>query len=130
MDWAPERCTAGGVMHGGALMLLADTAGAVVAFLNLPEGAVGTATTESKTNLLRAVTAGAVKVESRPIHRGGTLAVIESATSDDEGPARREGDPDPGLLLPAWLTVWPAGAPAWRLQAGDQARLAQPLPCH
>ncbi len=27
MEWAPERCTAGGLMHGGALMALADSCG-------------------------------------------------------------------------------------------------------
>jgi uncharacterized protein (TIGR00369 family) len=85
MDWAPERCTANGVMHGGALMSLADTAGAVVAFLNLPDGAAGTTTIESKTNLMRAVTGGTVRVESRPVHRGGTIAVIEGEVFDDEG---------------------------------------------
>jgi uncharacterized protein (TIGR00369 family) len=84
MDWAPERCTAGGVMHGGALMSLADTAGGVVAFLNVPDGASGTTTIESKTNLIRAVTGGSVRVESRPVHRGRTLAVIEGKISDDE----------------------------------------------
>ena len=40
------------VLHGGALMSLADTLGAVATFLNLPPGA-GTATLESKTNFLR-----------------------------------------------------------------------------
>lgn len=74
MAWASERCTAGDVLHGGALMALADTAGAVCAFLNLPDGAVGTTTIESKTNLLRPVSAGFVTAESRPIHRGGTVA--------------------------------------------------------
>src|SRR4051812_47225389 len=39
LAWAPERCTAGGLMHGGALMTLADSVGAVCAFLNLPPGA-------------------------------------------------------------------------------------------
>jgi acyl-coenzyme A thioesterase PaaI-like protein len=39
LDYAPARCTAGGLMHGGALMALADTCGAVCAFLNLPEAA-------------------------------------------------------------------------------------------
>lgn len=83
MEWAPERCTAGGVLHGGALMSLADTAGAVCAVLNLPAGATSTATIESKTNLMRAVRGGAVRVESRPLHRGATLSVIESTVSDD-----------------------------------------------
>jgi 1,4-dihydroxy-2-naphthoyl-CoA hydrolase len=27
MEWAPEKCTAGGVLHGGALMAFADTLG-------------------------------------------------------------------------------------------------------
>ena len=39
LDWAAERCTIGGAMHGGAIMTLADSAGAICAFLNLPEGA-------------------------------------------------------------------------------------------
>ena len=34
LAWAPERCTSGGVLHGGAIMALADTLGAICAFLN------------------------------------------------------------------------------------------------
>jgi len=34
--WAPDRCTVGGVLHGGVLMTLADSVGAVCAYLNLP----------------------------------------------------------------------------------------------
>ena len=30
LDWAPHLCTSGGVLHGGVLMSLADTAGALV----------------------------------------------------------------------------------------------------
>ena len=55
LQWTHERTTTADVMHGGAIMSLADTCGGVCAFLNLPEGANGTATTESKTNFLRAV---------------------------------------------------------------------------
>jgi uncharacterized protein (TIGR00369 family) len=84
MAWDEERCTAGGILHGGALMALADTAGAVCAFLNLPEGAVGTSTIESKTNFVRAVSAGAVTARTTPIHRGRTLAVLESELLDAE----------------------------------------------
>src|SRR5215470_17113002 len=39
LAWAPERCTTSGIMHGGALMGLADTLGGLCAFLNLPPAA-------------------------------------------------------------------------------------------
>ncbi len=85
LAWAPERCTAGGIMHGGALMALADNSGGVLAFLNMPDGASGTATIESKTNFLRGVTGGAVTSTTRPLHRGRTLMVIESELARDDG---------------------------------------------
>ena len=69
LDWAPELCTAGGVLHGGVVMALADTAGAVCAFLNLPAGA-STVTIESKTNFLGAIREGEVLARSRPLHVG------------------------------------------------------------
>jgi uncharacterized protein (TIGR00369 family) len=85
MEWAPERCTAGGLIHGGALMALADGAGGALAFLNLPEGAIGTATIESKTNFLRAVREGAVTATSRPLHKGRTTIVIETEIAREDG---------------------------------------------
>jgi len=84
LDWREELCTAGGVLHGGALMSLADTAGATCAFLNLPEGSAGTTTVESKTNLLAAVRGGTVVATSTPLHTGGTVIVVETEL--------REGD--------------------------------------
>ena len=85
LAWRSELCTAGGILHGGALMALADSCGAVCAFLNLPEGAAGTTTIESKTNLLRAVREGAVTATTTPLHRGRTLAVLETELRDDAG---------------------------------------------
>ena len=85
LAWSPERCTAGGIMHGGAIMALADTCGAVCAFLNLPEGASGTATIESKTNFLRGVRDGAVIASTRPLHAGRTTIVIESELAREDG---------------------------------------------
>jgi 1,4-dihydroxy-2-naphthoyl-CoA hydrolase len=84
LDWSPERCTVGGTMHGGALMLLADSVGAVCAFLGLPEGA-GTATLSSSTNLLRAVRSGSVEAVARPLHRGRTTVVVVTEVHDEEG---------------------------------------------
>jgi len=84
LAWAEERCTTGGVLHGGALMSLADTVGAVCAFLNLPEGA-GTSTIESKTNFLRAVTKGHVEAVAKPLHVGRTVIVVETDVFDERG---------------------------------------------
>jgi uncharacterized protein (TIGR00369 family) len=83
MDWAPEKCTAGGVLHGGALMALADTLGGVCAFLNLPEGATATATVESKTNFFRAVREGSVEGITRPLHLGRSFIVVQTDLVDD-----------------------------------------------
>src|SRR4051794_34336044 len=82
MAWAPERCTAGGVLHGGAIMALADSLGGACAFLNLPPGAT-TSTIESKTNFFRAVTAGTVRAVTRPLHIGRTTIVVQTDLYDD-----------------------------------------------
>jgi 1,4-dihydroxy-2-naphthoyl-CoA hydrolase len=84
LAWAPERCTAGGVMHGGALMTLADSVGALCAFLGLPEGAT-TATTGSATNLFRPVTEGTVTATARPLHRGRRSVVVQTDLVDSRG---------------------------------------------
>jgi len=78
LAWEERLCTAGGILHGGALMSLADATGAYCAFLNLPESAAGTATIESKTNFFRAVRDGHVVATSRPLHRGRTTIVVET----------------------------------------------------
>ena len=83
--WSPERCTTGGVLHGGATMALADTCGAVCAFLNLPEGAAATTTIESKTNFLRAVRDGAITATTLPLHTGRTMIVLESEIAREDG---------------------------------------------
>jgi 1,4-dihydroxy-2-naphthoyl-CoA hydrolase len=86
LGWTPERCTAGGVLHGGALMTLADSLGAICAFLNLPEGA-STATIESKTNFFRAVRGGHVSAVSKPLHVGRTAIVVQTDLADADGKA-------------------------------------------
>ena len=84
MSWAPERCTTGGAMHGGALMALADSIGAYCALINLPPGA-GTATIESKTNFFRALREGYVEAVSTPLHVGHTTIVVQTDLHDGEG---------------------------------------------
>ena len=77
LEWAPELCTTNGILHGGAIMALADSAGGACAFLNVPQGA-GTSTIESKTNFLGAVRSGTVVASSRPLHVGRTTIVVET----------------------------------------------------
>jgi 1,4-dihydroxy-2-naphthoyl-CoA hydrolase len=84
-DWEAERCTVGGVLHGGFLMSLADSLGAVCAMANLPPGAVGTSTIESKTNFLRAATAGPVTITSTPLHAGRTTIVVQTDIHRPDG---------------------------------------------
>ena len=64
------------IIHGGAVMALADNVGAVGTVVNLPEGA-GTTTIESKTNFFAAIPVGetAYAEESTPPHRGRTTMV-------------------------------------------------------
>jgi 1,4-dihydroxy-2-naphthoyl-CoA hydrolase len=85
MEWTPERCTAGGLLHGGALMALADGCGGTCAFFNLPQGAIGTATIESKTNFLRAAREGTVTATTRPLHKGRTMMVVETEIAGADG---------------------------------------------
>ena len=85
LAYEDRLCTAGGILHGGALMALADSAGAYCAFLNLPDGAAGTATIESKTNFFRAVRDGHVDATARPLHSGRTTIVVETDLRDAAG---------------------------------------------
>ena len=85
LAWSADKCTAGGMLHGGALMSLADSAGGFLAFMNLPADAKGTATIESKTNFFRAVREDHVVATSRPLHRGRTTIVVETDLHDAEG---------------------------------------------
>jgi len=84
MPWAPERCTTGGIMHGGVLMALADSLGGICAFLNLPSGAQ-TATTSSATVFTRAVRSGEVTAVTRPLHVGRSTIVVQTDLTDDAG---------------------------------------------
>jgi 1,4-dihydroxy-2-naphthoyl-CoA hydrolase len=81
LAWAPHLCTAAGVMHGGVLMSLADTAGALVTFLGLPEGAT-TATITSTTQMFRPVSGGTVRAVAIPLHRGRTTVTAQTSLYD------------------------------------------------
>jgi uncharacterized protein (TIGR00369 family) len=82
--WAPEHCTAAGILHGGYLMTLADMTAAMLAHLNVPSG--GTTTTiEAKTNFLAAVRGGAVTASAELVHKGRRTIVLQVDTTDEAG---------------------------------------------
>lgn len=81
-----ELCTTGGTLHGGAAMALADSVGAIGAYLALPPGAKGTTTLESKTNFLGAAKAGTtVTAEATPMHKGRTTSVWQTKITGEDG---------------------------------------------
>lgn len=84
LAWSERLCTTSGVMHGGALMGLADSLGGLCAYLNLPPGAQ-TATISSGTVFLRGVRGGVVTAVSRPLHTGRTVIVVQTELMDDAG---------------------------------------------
>jgi 1,4-dihydroxy-2-naphthoyl-CoA hydrolase len=84
VDWAEERCTIGGLMHGGALITLADSLGAVAAFLHLPQGA-GTATVTSSTSLLRGLREGRATGTATVINAGKRFITVRTDVVDGDG---------------------------------------------
>jgi uncharacterized protein (TIGR00369 family) len=80
-----ELCTRPAVLHGGAVMALADTLGAIATVANLTEGAT-TTTIESKTNFLAAIPLGdTAKAECMPVHRGRTTMVWQTRITRGDG---------------------------------------------
>lgn len=100
LAWSAERCTVGGALHGGVLMTLADSAGAVCAYLNLPAGAT-TSTIESKTSFFRGVRSGVVHASSRPLHVGKSFIVVQTDLADDRGKQVGQTTQTQAVLYPA-----------------------------
>ena len=74
-----------GVLHGGALMALADNLGGTATIANLPDGA-RTATIESKTNFFAPIPIGdTARAECTPLHRGRTTMVWQTRITRNDG---------------------------------------------
>jgi 1,4-dihydroxy-2-naphthoyl-CoA hydrolase len=85
MKVRPELCTRPAVLHGGAVMALADTLGGVATVANLAAGQ-WTTTIESKTNFLAAVPEGeTATAECTALHRGKTTMVWQTKISREDG---------------------------------------------
>ncbi|WP_299008646.1 PaaI family thioesterase [uncultured Caulobacter sp.] len=81
----PDLCTAGGILHGGATMALADTLGAIGAFLSTPEGK-RTTTLESKTNFIAPAAVGTtVKAAATPLHIGRRSSIWVTRIEGEDG---------------------------------------------
>jgi uncharacterized protein (TIGR00369 family) len=93
---SPERVTAellvteqlsnrNGILHGGAVMALADNLGGTAAVANLPPGAI-TTTIESKTNFFAGIPVGDTALaECTPLHRGRTTTVWQTRVTRGDG---------------------------------------------
>lgn len=82
----PDLCTAWGTLHGGAIMAFADALGAIGSFMNLPDGANGTTTIESKTNFIRAAKEGiTVTAEATPVSTGRRVSVWQTSLKRPDG---------------------------------------------
>jgi uncharacterized protein (TIGR00369 family) len=82
--WSQGHCTVGDALHGGFLMAVADSVGAILAFLNLPNGAT-TTTVESKTNFIRAVRRQGMSFRSQPVHVGRSMIVVQTDGFREDG---------------------------------------------
>lgn len=99
LAWREDLCTIGGAGHGGALMAFADSLGAIVAFLNLPDGA-GTSTIESKTNFFRPFLAGTATAACRLVNAGRTTITVQTEVRNDEGKLLTLTTQTQAVLLP------------------------------
>ena len=80
-----ELCTNPPVLHGGAMMALADSLGAYATLLNL-SGGRGTTTIESKTNFFAPAPAGSrIVAECTPLHRGRRTMVWQTRITGENG---------------------------------------------
>jgi len=79
-----ELRTLGVNLHGGTLMALADTVGAMGTVASLKPGQL-TSTIESKTNFFAAGRSGTVRAVATPLHKGRRTHVWETRVTDEAG---------------------------------------------
>jgi 1,4-dihydroxy-2-naphthoyl-CoA hydrolase len=82
----PDLCTLSHTLHGGAIMAFADSVGAMATMINLPDGAKGTTTIESKTNFIGGAGEGTTVIATAtPVHRGRRTQVWQTRLETEEG---------------------------------------------
>jgi uncharacterized protein (TIGR00369 family) len=92
-----------GILHGGAVMALADNLGGTATMANLPEGA-RTATIESKTNFFAGIPLGdTARAECTPLHRGRSTMVWQTKITRSDGRLC-------ALVTQTQIVIWPEKA--------------------
>jgi acyl-CoA thioesterase len=84
LDVRPRHKQIHGVVHGGILAALADTAAAIAAYTAVPRG-VELATLELKINYLEPVPGGTVKADARVLRTGRNFIVTECEIFNESG---------------------------------------------
>lgn len=111
-----EHCTLGQNVHGGTIMALADTVGGAATFINLPQGASGTTTIESKTNFLGAAKAGTRLIATATaLRRGRQTQVWQTHVETELGRLV-------AVVTQTQLVLYPAG------EAETRAVTTEPIP--
>jgi 1,4-dihydroxy-2-naphthoyl-CoA hydrolase len=98
-----ELINRNGVLHGGAIMGMADNLGGTGAFMNLGPGE-GTTTVESKTNFLRAVPPGdLLRAVAVPLHIGRKTQIWQTTLTRSDGKVA-------AIVTQTQLTLAPGGS--------------------
>jgi len=84
LDVRPRHKQIHGVVHGGILAALADTAAAIAAYTVVPRG-VEIATLELKINYMEPVPGGRVKADARVLRKGRNFIVTECEIFNENG---------------------------------------------
>jgi uncharacterized protein (TIGR00369 family) len=84
LDVRPRHKQIHGVVHGGILAALADTAAAIAAYTVIPRG-VEIATLELKINYMEPVPGGRVKADARVLRKGRNFIVTECEIFNEDG---------------------------------------------
>jgi uncharacterized protein (TIGR00369 family) len=84
LDLGPRHMQPFGIVHGGVIATLLDTATFWAGYLRLPQG-TGLVNVDLKLNYLRAVTGGRLRAEGSCLRAGRQITVAEASVFDESG---------------------------------------------
>jgi len=104
LETGPQHLQPYGIVHGGVLATLIDTATFWAAFMRIPEDA-GLVNIDLKLNYLKPIINGRLKAEGRAIRSGNSISYAEARVLDTDGELIAHGTstlmtlPDKGLKI-------------------------------